>query len=50
MILYIPEVINICSKIVLHITHYKNNVDFYTKTVHNILAKEILRMLAKLNN
>ena len=38
---YLPNIRNFCTKTVLFIDFYKKQIDYYNKTVHGILTKEI---------
>ena len=38
---YFPNIKNFCKKIVPFIDFYKKQIDYYNKTVHDILTKEI---------
>ena len=46
-IYYLPNIKNICMKIVPFVHFYKKQIDSHNKTVHGILMKEIPLILSK---
>ena len=46
---HIPNMENFCAKILPYISHYQIQDDYYNKTVHNILTKEISIILPNFN-
>ena len=38
---YIPNIDNICVKILQFVNFYKKQIDYYSETVHDIFAKEL---------
>ena len=47
---YLPSIRNFCTKVVPFIKYYKKQIDHYTKTVHDILTKEIPLILPNFPN
>ena len=43
---YLPNTKNFCKKIVPFVDLYKKQIDYYNKTVHDILSKEIPLILS----
>ena len=42
---YLPNIRNFCTKIVPFVYIYKKQIDYYNKTVHGFLMKDILLIL-----